>query len=127
MLLPSGPLCTSLSLLQVPDRFSGTIPGFLTRFLHYFRFIFVVYIIPICYNAENKNRLLFSHEWICWPSRKGGREALTYLLVSGRENKTAEGRKRFSGGLILFYIIEKKRKKSALPDLADPGRGGFGR
>lgn len=100
---------------------------FLTRFLHYFRFISVVYIIPICYNAENKNRLLFSHEWICWPSRKGGREALTYLLVSGRENKTAEGRKRFSGGLILFYIIEKKRKKSALPDLADPGRGGFGR
>ena len=26
---------------------------FLTRFLHHFRLISVVYIIPICYNAQN--------------------------------------------------------------------------
>ena len=51
-------------------------------------------------------------------NREGSTDILTCL---DGENKTAEGRKRFSGGLILIFSIQKKDICCAGPDLYSPG------
>lgn len=51
-------------------------------------------------------------------NREGSTDILTCL---DGENKTAEGRKRFSGGLILIFSIQKRDICCAGPDLYSPG------